>query len=144
MSKDALDDVALAGLDEGDDLHGGAAARAAEGIDPPDALDEGGPSAAGEARRGRGELIGRVECVGVRGGEGLGLGAEAPGLVGVDAQGAGEMLAGVGDVLGDLGDEIEGVGDLEIACDARPRKCPRPRKCMRGHIRGNIRGHFRG
>jgi hypothetical protein len=50
--EDPVDDVALGGVDEADDLHASAAAGAGEGIDLPDAIDQASPAAAGFAGRG--------------------------------------------------------------------------------------------
>ena len=51
MLEDFADDGLLVSLDEGDDLHGSAAARAAERVGVIYALDEHGPAAAGEGGR---------------------------------------------------------------------------------------------
>jgi hypothetical protein len=99
MVEDSIDQVALGGVDEADDLHAAAAAGAGQGIDLPDAFDEGGPASAGDVAR----------CVVVFDIDGLvlvgvGLGPPAAGLVGVEAEVADQVLAGLRHVLGDFGD----------------------------------------
>ena len=115
--EDLADDVALVGLDEGDDLHGAAAARAAQRGGLVDALDEHGPAPAikaGRRRDGRLYLLGCgvPDLVWVESGV---FGSHAAGLVGIAAVVADEVLALVGDVLDQFGEEVQRPEDLEVA-----------------------------
>ena len=113
VGEDLVDHMTLGGLDEADDLHAAAAARADEGVDFPHVLDEGRPAAAG--------LVGGGSAVVGPGGRvvrGVGFGATTSRRTGVEAKVVGEVLSGVGDVLGEFGDEVQGIEDLEVAADA--------------------------
>ena len=110
--EDLSDDLALAGFDEGDDLHGPAALGAQKRVGLVDTLDEHRPAFA------------NVTIAGVRLGVRLRLvvlvliallGAEAACLVGVVAVVADEVFALIGDVLGEFGEEVEGIEDLVVA-----------------------------
>ncbi len=115
--EDLADDVALVGLDEGDDLHGAAAARAAQRVGLVDALDEHGPAPAikaGRRRDGRLYLLGCGVPDLVWAGSGV-FGSHAARLVGVVAVVADQVLALVGDVLDQFSEEVQGPEDLEVA-----------------------------
>jgi hypothetical protein len=60
VGEDPVDDIALGGVDEAEDLHTAAAAGAGQGIDLPDAFDQPRPAAAGRAGVGRRSGIGRA------------------------------------------------------------------------------------
>jgi len=134
MLEDLAYDVALAGLDNGDDLHGPTAARATERVGVVDLFDQHGPSSSvergGSCGRGGGLFaVLRKRGTGTCAGNSVPLrsqspffgllGPHAPGLVGVVAVVADGVLAGVGDVLEDRGEEVERLKDLEVALDAR-------------------------
>lgn len=102
--QDLLDQIRLVGLDEGDDLHGAATVRAQQWSDLVDAFDEhrpppGAPLVAacrdgGDGRTGR-LVVGRSDLVMAPAGlvRTLPPGPQAPGLVGVAAVVADEVLA---------------------------------------------------
>jgi hypothetical protein len=113
VGEDLVNDVALGGLNEADDLHPAATSGADERIDFPHLLEEGGPAAAGKV--GRGLVVISLDGGGVRA---VGFGAAATGTRGIEAEIADEVPAGLGNVLGELGDEVQGLEDLEIPGDA--------------------------
>ena len=82
--EDLANDVALVGLDEGDDLHAPAAASAPQRVGMVDAIDEHGPAAAikaGRRRGGRSFLLGWCGAGLVSGRCGLTLGSEGFGMI---------------------------------------------------------------